>query len=150
MRIVLQRMRGIAVSALTWTAAWTALGAIFRVVWPTEAGLGLPTLRMIAGTGISWALPGFVAGAAFALLLTLDRRRRLEDWSMKALALRGAVGAATIPLFALIDQSSITGRSYVGVLPVIAQYAVAGGLCAVSSFLLARRAPSVATVELQG
>ena len=91
-------MRGIAVSALTWTAAWIVLGAIVD----------------------------------------------------EALALRGAVGAATIPLFALIDQSSITGRSYVGVLPVIAQYAVAGGLCAVWSFLLARRAPSVATVELQG
>ena len=150
MRIVIRRMRGIAVSALTWTAAWTVLGAVFRVVWPTEAGLGLPTLGMVVGTGISWALPGFVGGAAFALLLTLGRRQRLEDWSLKALALRGAIGAAAIPLFAIITQSSVTGRSYVGVLPLIAQYAVAGGLCAVSSFLLARRAPSVATVELQG
>ena len=140
MSTLLRRLRGMADAAATWAAAWTIIGSVFRVVWPTESGLGLPTLAMVVGTGLSWILPGVVAGAAFALVLSMSRRSRLEDYSLKRIALWGLGSASAVPLVAITVQSLASGRSVVGVLPVLAQYAVAGGICAAGSFALARRA----------
>jgi len=149
MSTFVRRFRGFCFAALAWSATWTVLGAIFRIVWRTEAGLGFPTLRMILGTGLSWAFPGFIGGAAFALFLTLDERHRLDDWTMRSLGVRGATGAAIVPFIALVFHSLTTGHAFIGVLPMIAQYTVAGALCATGSFLLARRAPSSPESELR-
>jgi len=61
---------------------------------------------------------------------------------MRSLGVRGATGAAIVPFIALVFHSLTTGHAFIGVLPMIAQYTVAGALCATGSFLLARRAPS--------
>ena len=139
--MLLRRLRAVATCASLWAVAWALLGVTFRMLWPTEAGLDFPTLKMLAWTGVSWILPGLIGGAVFALHLAFARRPAPEDLSMRRLAFDGAMGATIIPIIALGTQSLMSGRSYLGVLPLIAQYAIAGGLCATGSFFLARRAP---------
>ena len=140
MTILARRIRGGLMLAGTWAAAWACLGATFRIVWPTETGLGLPTLAMVLSTGSHWIFPGAITGSLFAFSLAFGRRSRLEEYSSLRLGLSGAAAATVIPTAMLIASSLMTGRSYLGVLPLVLQYGVAGGVCATGSFLLARRA----------
>jgi hypothetical protein len=62
-----------------------------------QAGFGFPDL---AGAAISGIVFGFVAGSSFAVILSLtERRRRLDQLSLKRVALWGGIGGAALSLF---------------------------------------------------
>jgi hypothetical protein len=91
----LRRIRGIIGTGLTWAAAWIGLGAGLGAL----AGYPLTHLVRIA---LSNSVGGFIAGASFAVILSVaERRRTLRDLSLKRVALWGAIGGflvTSIPL----------------------------------------------------
>jgi len=95
MNQLLRRIRGIIGTGLTWAAAWIGLGAGLGAL----AGFPLTYLVRIA---LSNSVGGFIAGAAFATILSIaERKRTLGDLSLKRVALWGAAGGllvTSIPL----------------------------------------------------
>ena len=90
MERILRRIRGIIGTGLTWAAAWIGLGAGLGAL----AGFPLGSLFRLA---LSNSVGGFIAGASFALILSLaERKRTLEDLSLKRVAMWGAVGGLVV------------------------------------------------------
>ena len=137
---IFRRLRGVAVTAVSWAIGWTLLGALFRIVWPAESGLGFPSLTMLLGSALSWIVPGAIGGTVFALLVMGGGRERLEDLTMRHATITGVLAGGLLPLIAAIVGSAVSGALPVGVFPLLPQYAIAGGLCGAAWVALARRA----------
>jgi hypothetical protein len=92
---LLRRIRGIVGTGLTWAAAWIGLGGLLGAV----AGFPLASLLRLA---LSNSIGGFIAGASFAVILSVaERKHTLADLSLKRVALWGAAGGilvTSIPL----------------------------------------------------
>jgi len=90
MKRILRKIRGIIGNGLTWAAAWIGLGAGLGAL----AGFPLGSLFRLA---LSNSVGGFIAGASFALILSVaERKRTLEDLSLKRVALWGAIGGLVV------------------------------------------------------
>jgi len=90
MNQLLRRIRGIIGTGLTWAAAWIGLGAGLGAL----AGFPLTYLVRIALTN---SVGGFIAGTAFATILSIaERKRTLGDLSLKRVALWGAAGGVLV------------------------------------------------------
>lgn len=141
MPTLLKRLHAIGFMAVSWAVAWAPMGALFRVVWPVEAGLGVPTWGMILGSGLGWMYPGAMSGAVFALLLVARAPRRIEVISVRRMILLGTVGGALLPTLFAAAGAFVSSNHYSWVLPLLPKYVIAGGLCGAVSLLLARRGP---------
>ena len=136
---ILQRIRGAVGTTLTWAAAWGLFGLAFRLVWPIE-WTGMPSLSMLAASATSWLIPGAIAGLTFSLFLRAQPKRRLEDLTIKRMAVLGAVGGVAVPLLVGAGWLLATERSLSWMLQPLAQWAIAGAACAAGSLSVARRA----------
>jgi len=90
MKRILRKIRGMIGTGLTWAAAWIGLGAVLGAL----AGFPMGSLFRLA---LSNSVGGFIAGASFALILSVaERRRTLEDLSLRRVALWGAIGGLVV------------------------------------------------------
>ena len=132
-------MRSALKMALTWAAAWFAVGGAIELganLWPA-----FPLASLVDIWPFVLAVPGFVAGALFALLVRLvDGHRRFDELSLARFALLGAAsGAALIATAAVLgfESGSIAfalRRAVAIGLPITALSA----LTAVATLVLAR------------
>lgn len=93
MRGFLRRIRGIMGTGLTWAAGFVGFFSVVQV-----ALVGLPW-EIFPDLAIRWALYGFVVGGSFAGILSLtERHRKLEDLSLRRVALWGAAGGLLVTI----------------------------------------------------
>jgi hypothetical protein len=121
----LRRIRGAIGIGLTWGAAWFAAGLVFMVVAAPH-----PENPFF----VAWGVLGFVAGLTFAALLGLiERRRGIDQLSLKRVASWGAVGGLALAVIAQI--AGLSG----GFLLLAPLFALAGAGCAAGTLVLARK-----------
>ena len=129
MKRLLERARGVLGTALTWAAAWVGLGI----------GIGALvgfSLRYIVPLALNNAVGGFIAGASFAVILSIaERHKSLEDLSLRRVAMWGAVGGlllSCIPLAFGVPLAYLLG-------PLVINMGIGAGMAS-GSVALAKRA----------
>lgn len=129
MKRLLMRVRGVLGTAFTWAVAWVGLGAGIGAL----AGLPLSYLLRMA---LNSSVAGFIAGASFAVILSVaERERSLRDLSLRRVALWGAVGGlllSFIPMAFGVPVPYLLG-------PLVINVGIGAGMAA-GSVVLARRA----------
>jgi hypothetical protein len=134
MKRIWRRIRGIVGTGLTWAVGWAGitLGIGLMVV-------GIP-FRFFGPIALSGLFQGFFAGAGFAVILSIaERRRTLEDLSLKRVGLWGALGGILLrlPTLPLVLPLGIPIPS---ILVPIAIDGLMGAVFASGSVALAKRA----------
>lgn len=95
MKGLLRRVRGIIGTGLTWAMAWIGLGAGIGAL----AGFQFSMILRIA---LSNSVGGFLAGATFAVILSVaERKNTLEGLSLRRVAIWGATGGVLLSLIPL-------------------------------------------------
>jgi hypothetical protein len=129
----LRRLRGILGTGLTWAFGWVGANALVGLVSGVPLGLMLPL-------SLTAFAQGFVAGGAFATILSIaERRHTLEELSLRRVALWGGIGGMIIVLPALpylISYGFPLGRV---LLPLVIDGLIGAGFAS-GSVALARQA----------
>ena len=112
--LIVQRLRGILSTALTWALPWAAVGGATVVAfdWLTRA----PGFYPLTSVDFAWglfldgarffALVGAVAGALFASVVAVaERRRTFATLHTGRIIVWGALGGAALPLLAGIGAA---------------------------------------------
>ena len=135
MKGLLRRLRGILGTGLTWAVGWTGVTVALNLVG------GVP-LHFLGQLVLSGMVRGFVAGGAFAVILSIaERRHTLEDLSLRRVALWGGIGGGFLFLSAVPFLLSL-GFPVGGVLaPLVANSLIGAGFAS-GSVALARREDS--------
>lgn len=140
----LRRVRGVFVTGLLWAVVWGILGCVVMLAQvishprPVEPSLSRLILLSLTFFGV-W---GAVSGSVFAIALAIaERQRRIEELSMKRVALWGATGGAILPAVgtAATVLSGAASRLQPDVAVLFAITALLGALCASATLALARR-----------
>ncbi len=149
----LRRIRGAVGMGLTWAAGWALAGVLIGV---TSMLLpGLPSVEVFDAPLPALAIPGFVGGALFSIVLGIaGRRRKFSELSLPAFAAWGAVGGLLLILFPFalvaVGLASREG-SDLGTWQIIAAtggpFILLSALSASGSLVLARRAENRALLE---
>jgi hypothetical protein len=144
-----RRIRGALGMGVTWAAAWAVVGLLIGVTSLLLPGLPWDAFFAVFDAPLpALAVPGFVGGAIFSVVLGIAaRRRRFDQLSLPRFALWGALGGV---LLSLVPAAMVTvGLATIGkgALGLWQLTAVVSGplalLCAGSaagSLALARRA----------
>jgi hypothetical protein len=127
-----RRIRAAVGVGLTWGAAWFSAGILLLLVPGFEADVPFPLL---------FALLGFGAGVTFSAVLGVaERRRRLDQMSLRRFAGWGAVGGLLLSGI-FLSLVALGGESLWGEALMLGPvFAAAGAVCAAGSLALARRA----------
>ena len=144
-----RRVRGIAVTAVTWGTVFAAAGVSVAVVLDLVGltqPLDLPRLfDVLAKVGVRWAKIGAGMGALFATTIILTQRERTvadlstSRFSLLGLSAGGVVSFAVSLLILLATGRSLTDALTPG-LTIAAVCAAIGAGVATSTLRLARRA----------
>lgn len=97
----LKRARGAIGMGVTWAIAWALFGILIGVTSLLLPGLPFwdAFFRVYDAPLPTLAIPGFIGGALFSLVLgTLGRHRRFDELSMPRFAAWGAVGGLLVSL----------------------------------------------------
>lgn len=123
----IRRLRGILGTGLTWAVGWAV------VFGGLMAFLGRP-VTIIAGFGLGMGLVGFFGGSLFAAILSItERRQRLEDLSLRRVALWGAISCLVLAgAFSLIGGGGF-------VWDFLATMTLLGAGCSSGTVAVARR-----------
>lgn len=94
------RLRGALGMGLSWAVAWAVFGVALGVASVVTPWLSWDRLFAVYDAPLpTLALPGFVGGVLFALVLGVAARgRRLDELSMPAFAAWGAIGGLLLAL----------------------------------------------------
>jgi hypothetical protein len=138
MRTFFRRLRGTLGLASLWAAVWLPTGVLLSLVlgW-TGHSLRLPSWYLGA-----WTVLGASSGAVFAMLLALfERRRSLQDLSVRRLSIWGAAAGAALPIAgSLLLVAFVSGLSLSSDAPVVfAVLALLGASSAWATLTIARR-----------
>jgi hypothetical protein len=129
---ILRRLRGILGTGLTWAVGWVGLNAILSLA------AGVP-LRFLAPLSVTAFFQGFIAGGAFATVLSVaERKHTLEELSLRRVALWGGIGGMLVVLPAIPAFMSMglgVGRLF---LPLVIDGLIGAGFAS-GSVALARR-----------
>lgn len=91
-----RRIRGVLGLGLLWGVGMAGLGGVIELVDNIAPGL-LPFASAVDMWPQTLAIPGFLGGALFGVVLALSQgRRRFEELSLPAFAVSGAVGGALL------------------------------------------------------
>lgn len=136
MRKWLARVRGALLMALTWAVIWAPFGPLLGVIVDPDGTMDEPWIAV-------GALPGFVCGLLFSVVLGIaERRRSLHELSLTRVATWGAMSG----LFLMVLNTGALGTPNTEHLFWRARYIIIGGVTLLSaasaagSLLLARMA----------
>lgn len=144
--LLLRRARGVLVTGVLWAIVWAVFGCVLMGVLRVILGLRPvePSFTdLLAGALSFFGVSGAVSGAVFAISLAIaERRRRIEDLSMKRVALWGAIGGVTIPAVGTA-MDILTGLARSALQPdlivIFGIAALLGSFCSTATLALARR-----------
>lgn len=153
----LRRLRGAVGMGLIWAAGWALVGVLIGVTSKVLPGLPFwdSFFDVFDAPLPALAIPGFVGGVLFAVVLgTAGRRRRFEELSLPRFAAWGAVGGLLLSLvpaalvavgLASLERPDLGLWQITAVIsaPLILLSAVSASV----SLLLARRAESRELLE---
>jgi len=93
-------MRGALGMGLTWAAAWALVGVLIGVTSRLLPGLPWQVFfRLFDAPLPALALPGFIGGVIFSMVLAIaGRGRRFDELSLRRFAAWGAVGGLLLSL----------------------------------------------------
>ena len=96
----LRRIRGAVGMGLTWAAGWALFGVLIGVSSKLFPALPWDSFFEVFDAPLpALAVPGFVAGVLFSIVLGIaGRRRRFDQLSLPRFAAWGAVGGALLSL----------------------------------------------------
>lgn len=143
---LLRRLRGAVGTALTWAMGWAPVGAVWAgYIWLTIRSEFAPPFWTIIYPISMWALWGAVGGTAFSGALAFaERRRQVDELSVRRVALWGALGGLAMPVAVFAMLRLVYGMQGGYLAPLVSMGAVSlslGAGSAVGTLLLARRAP---------
>lgn len=97
----LKRIRGAIGMGLTWAAAWAVFGVMIGAVSLITPSLPWDSFFDIFDAPLpTLAIPGFVGGVLFSIVLGIaGRRRKFDELSLARFAAWGAVGGLLLALF---------------------------------------------------
>ena len=97
----LRRIRGAVGMGLTWAAGWALAGLLIGVTSKLLPGLPWDSFFEVFDAPLpALAIPGFVGGALFSIVLGIaGRHRRFHELSLPRFAAWGAVGGLLLTLF---------------------------------------------------
>jgi hypothetical protein len=152
-----RRLRGALGMGLTWAVAWALAGILIGVASMLLPGRLWDAFFSVFDAPLpALAIPGFVGGALFSLVLGVAaRHRRFDELSLAQVTIWGALGGLLLALvpavLVLLGLASVnaTAHSLPGLTLIIACPLIL--LCALSaagSLLLARRATHGQRMEI--
>lgn len=96
-----RRLRGAVGMGVTWAVVWAVVGVLIGVA--SAVGIPMEWFTDVFDAPLpALALPGFVSGAVFSLVLGIaGRRRRFEDLSLPLFAVWGGLGGLLVGLLPL-------------------------------------------------
>ena len=143
----LRRVRGAVGMGLTWAAAWAVGGVLIGVTSILLPGLPWESFFEVFDAPLpALAMPGFVGGALFSLVLGIaGRRRSFHELSLPRVAAWGAVGGLLLTLFPFalvaLGMASLEGGKFGAwhIISVIGgPFILLSALSAAGSLMLAR------------
>lgn len=139
----LRRIRGAIGMGLVWAAGWALAGLLIGVSSILLPGLPWHVFFEVFDAPLpALAIPGFVGGAIFSIVLGLAaRRRRFEELSLPQFAAWGAVGGLMlilIPATALLEGAD--ARLWRSIAVIAGPFVLLSATSACASLMLARRA----------
>lgn len=143
-----RRMRGAVGMGLTWAAAWALTGVLIGVASKLLPGLPWDSFFEFFDAPLpALAIPGFLGGVLFSIVLGIAaRRRRFDELSLPRFAAWGAVGGLLLSLVpaALVAVGLATlGRPDLGLWQITATISgpliLLSAASAAGSLMLARR-----------
>ncbi len=133
MRKFLRRLRGIVGTGLTWAFGWAGVGLVLNLFG------GIP-LQFIGQIVLSGLVRGFIAGGAFAVILSIaERHHTLADLSLRRVALWGGIGGSLV-FVSVLPFLIPLGTPWGSLLTPIVINALTGAGFASGSVALARKA----------
>ena len=97
----LKRIRGAVGMGLTWAAGWAVAGLLIGLASVLLPGLPWDSFFEVFDAPLpALAIPGFVGGALFSIVLAIaGRRHRFNELSVPRFAAWGAIGGLLLILF---------------------------------------------------
>lgn len=121
----LRRVRGVFGFGFIWAAAMAGIGGAIELVDNVVPGL-LPFANAIDMWPQTLAIPGFIGGTLFGVVLAIaQRRRRFDELSLPGFAAWGAVGGAVLGGIGVALGAPLV---FVGVATVVSAGAATGSL----------------------
>lgn len=154
-----RRMRGAVGMGLTWAAAWALTGVLIGVASKLLPGLPWDSFFEFFDAPLpALAIPGFLGGVLFSIVLGIAaRRRRFDELSLPRFAAWGAVGGLLLSLVpaALVAVGLATlGRPDLGLWQITATISgpliLLSAASAAGSLMLARRTEEPQLLERGG
>lgn len=142
---MMRRIRGAIVMGLTWAVAWAVAGILIGVSSNLFPGRLWDLFFEVFDAPLpALAIPGFVGGVLFAIVLGVAaRHRRFEELSLPRFAGLGVLGGLLLTLVPAALIAADPG-SVAGIWPVTKvlgpPFILLSAMSATSSLLLARRA----------
>ena len=140
---------------LTWALAWATVGVGIGLLSFLVPGLLDSVVRVFDAPLPALALPGFIGGAAFSLILSVVARgRKFSDLSLPLFAVCGAVGGLLLAQIPIAAVALGLGTPAEGVnmwrLTAIASgpFAVLGAASACLTLLIARKVEDTARSDV--
>lgn len=145
----LRRLRGAIGMGLTWAVGWAGFGLLIGVTSKLLPGRLWDRFFEVFDAPLpAMAVPGFIGGVMFSLVLgTVARHRRFEELSLRRVVIWGACGGVLVGLLpaamvavglATLNASGAGLLSFTAMIAV--PLAVLGSASASATFLIARRA----------
>jgi hypothetical protein len=151
----LRRIRGAVGMGLTWAIAWAMVGLLIGVVSLLLPGLPWDRFFEVFDAPLpALAVPGFVGGAIFSVVLGfVARRRRFSELSLPIFAVCGALGGlllAQIPnTMVMLGLGTPAAGANLWRLTMMASgpFALLGAASACTTLMIARKVEDVAPSE---
>ena len=148
MNIWVRRIRGALGMGVIWAIAWGTVGVALALLHSLVPVIPLDWFfRIFDAPAPAFALPGFVAGMLFSIVLSIAaRNRKFSDLSVRGFAALGALGGLLlllIPLAAEVPDlaSGTATTALLQVLAIVAvPFALLGAASAAGMLMVAQRA----------
>jgi hypothetical protein len=143
----LRRIRGALGLGLTWAVGWALAGVMLGVTSLLLPGLPWSAFFEVFDAPLpALAIPGFLGGALFSVVLGIvGRRRRFDELSLPRFAALGAVGGllvSLIPAAMVAVGLAEIGREDAGLWEltavIVGPFTILSALSAAASLMLAR------------
>lgn len=134
---LLRRVRGAFGMGISWAAVGFTVGAVIELIhniWPNPIGSAVDIWPAML------AVPGFLGGLGFSVVLTIAaRQRRFDELSMGRFALLGATGGLIASLLPAALLARTSAFPMMGILLELAgPFAIGGAIAASGTLAIAR------------